>query len=57
MVNMDVIKKRLNQLSNSLNKMERFKNISLDEFLKDDIVQDVVEYNLFRSSIAIKQIL
>lgn len=47
MVNMDVIKKRLNQLSTSLNKMERFKEISLEEFLKDDIVQDVVEYNLF----------
>lgn len=47
MVNIDVIKKRLNHLSNSLNKMERFKNISVEEFLKDDIVQDVVEYNLF----------
>ncbi|MGO1470371.1 MAG: type VII toxin-antitoxin system HepT family RNase toxin [Tissierella sp.] len=47
MVSIEVVKKRLNQLSTSLNKMERFKDISLDEFLKDDIVQDVVEYNLF----------
>ncbi len=47
MVSIEVIKKRLNQLTSSLNKMERFKEISLDEFLKDDIVQDVVEYNLF----------
>lgn len=47
MVNVDVIKKRLNQLSISLNKMERFKDISLDDFLRDDIIQDVVEYNLF----------
>ena len=47
MVNIDVIKKRLNQLSTSLNKMERFKDISLEQFLKDDIVQDVIEYNLF----------
>ena len=47
MVNIDVIKKRLNQLSTSLNKIERFKDISLEEFLKDDIIQDVVEYNLF----------
>ena len=47
MVNVDVIKKRLNQLSISLNKMERFKDISLDDFLRDDITQDVVEYNLF----------
>ena len=47
MVNIDVIKKRLNQLSTSLNKLERFKDISLEEFLNDDIIQDVVEYNLF----------
>lgn len=47
MVNIDVIKKRLNQLSTSLNKIERFKEISLEEFLQDDIIQDVVEYNLF----------
>jgi len=47
MVNAEVIKQRLNQLSTSLNKLERFKEISLEEFLKDDIVQDVVEYNLF----------
>lgn len=47
MVNIDVIKKRLNQLSTSLNKIERFKEISLKEFLQDDIIQDVVEYNLF----------
>ena len=47
MVNIDVIKKRLNQLSTSLNKIERFKDISVEEFLNDDIIQDVVEYNLF----------
>ena len=47
MVNIDVIKRRLNQLSTSLNKIERFKDISLEEFLNDDIIQDVVEYNLF----------
>ncbi|HOJ11767.1 MAG TPA: DUF86 domain-containing protein [Clostridiales bacterium] len=47
MVNIEVIKQRLNQLSISLNKIERFKEISLDEFLKDDIIQDVIEYNLF----------
>ena len=47
MVNIELIKQRLNQLSISLNKIERFKNISLEEFLQDDIIQDVVEYNLF----------
>lgn len=46
MVDVEVIKQRLNQLSTSINKIERFKEISLEEFLKDDIIQDVVEYNL-----------
>lgn len=47
MVDVEVIKQRLNQLSTFLNKIERFKEISLEEFLEDDIIQDVVEYNLF----------
>jgi uncharacterized protein YutE (UPF0331/DUF86 family) len=47
MVDVEVIKQRLNQLSASINKIERFKEISLEEFLEDDIIQDVVEYNLF----------
>ncbi|MBE6083188.1 MAG: DUF86 domain-containing protein [Tissierellaceae bacterium] len=47
MVNIEVIKQRLNQLSASLNKIERYKNLPLEKFLKDDIAQDVVEYNLF----------
>lgn len=47
MVDVEVIKQRLNQLSTSINKIERFKEISLEEFLKDDIIQDVIEYNLF----------
>jgi uncharacterized protein YutE (UPF0331/DUF86 family) len=47
MVNLEVVKNRLNQLSTSLNKLKRFEEISLEEFLEDDIIQDVVEYNLF----------
>lgn len=47
MVNQGVIKQRLNQLATSLNKIKRFEGLSLEEFLKDDIAQDVVEYNLF----------
>ena len=47
MDNTEVIKRRLNQLTISLNKIERFEELSLEEFLKNDIVQDVVEYNLF----------
>lgn len=49
MVNIDVIKKRLGQLSVSLKKIERFKDISYEEFLDDDMIQDVIEYNLFIS--------
>ena len=47
MVNIEVIKRRLNQLSISLNKIERYEKVSFEEFLQDDIIQDVVEYNLF----------
>lgn len=47
MVSLDVMKKRLNQLSTSLNKIERYQGMTLEEFLKDEIAQDVVEYNLF----------
>ena len=47
MVNPTVIKQRINQLSTSLKKIEKYKGLSLDEFLEDDVVQDVVEYNLF----------
>jgi len=47
MVKVDVLRKRLEQMNASLNKIKRYKDISLDEFLSDDIIQDVVEYNLF----------
>lgn len=47
MVNIEVIRQRLNKISYSLKKIERYKDLSLDEFLEDDIAQDVVEYNLF----------
>jgi len=49
MVNTEIIKKRLEQLNLSVNKVKRYQSISLEEFLNDDIVQDVVEYNLFIS--------
>lgn len=47
MVDKEVVKKRMSQLLISLKKIERYQDISLDDFLKDDIAQDVVEYNLF----------
>jgi uncharacterized protein YutE (UPF0331/DUF86 family) len=47
MVNIDVLKKRLEQMNVSLNKIKRYNAYSLEEFLIDDIAQDVIEYNLF----------
>ncbi|MGI5854805.1 MAG: type VII toxin-antitoxin system HepT family RNase toxin [Bacillota bacterium] len=41
------MRQRLSQLSNSLSKIEKFQNMSLEGFLHDEIAQDVVEYNLF----------
>ncbi|SKC49490.1 type VII toxin-antitoxin system HepT family RNase toxin [Maledivibacter halophilus] len=47
MVKIKVLKNRLEQLYTSINKIKRYEDISLEEFLEDDIIQDVVEYNLF----------
>jgi len=49
MVKSDVLRRRLEQLNISLRKLERYKNISFEEFVDDDVIQDVVEYNLFIS--------
>ena len=47
MVEADVVRQRLTQLATSLKKIKRYKALSLEEFLKDEVAQDVVEYNLF----------
>ncbi|SHK23530.1 type VII toxin-antitoxin system HepT family RNase toxin [Paramaledivibacter caminithermalis] len=47
MVKIEVLQNRLEQLDVSIKKIRRYVNLSLEEFLEDDIVQDVVEYNLF----------
>ncbi len=49
MVKSDVLRRRLEQLNISLRKLERYKNIPFEEFVDDDVIQDVVEYNLFIS--------
>ncbi|EOD00085.1 type VII toxin-antitoxin system HepT family RNase toxin [Caldisalinibacter kiritimatiensis] len=49
MVKIEVIKERLNQLMISIDKIKKYQALSLEEFLKDDIAQDIVEYNLFIS--------
>lgn len=47
MVVEEVIKKRLEKLVHSLEKISRYQKLTYDEFLLDDIAQDIVEYNLF----------
>lgn len=49
MVKSDVLRRRLEQLNISLRKLQRYKSITFEEFLEDDVIQDVVEYNLFIS--------
>lgn len=49
MVDVEIIKKRLDKLAISLKKLERFRHLSFEEYEKDDMAQDVVEYNLFIS--------
>lgn len=43
----EVARKRLSQISASLKIIEGYKNLSIEDYLNDSIVQDVVEYNLF----------
>lgn len=47
MVKVEVIKERLSQLSNSIRKIQRYEHLSYEEFLRDEIAQDIVKYNIF----------
>lgn len=49
MVNLEVVRTRLSQLETSLSKLERYRSMTFDEYMKEDVVRDVVEYNLFIS--------
>lgn len=51
MVDQQVIRKRLEKMEQSLRKVDRFRDLTWEAFNEDDLVQDVVEYNLL---IAIK---
>lgn len=48
MVNPSVIIKRAEQIEKHLERIRPFTSLSYDAFLKDNITQDVVEYNLFQ---------
>ncbi|MFZ5625837.1 MAG: type VII toxin-antitoxin system HepT family RNase toxin [Bacillota bacterium] len=47
MVRREVLAKRLEQLNLSIEKINRYRHLTEEEFLADEIAQDVVEYNLF----------
>jgi len=48
MVNPDVITKRVEQIEKHLERIRSFSSLSYEDFLRDNIAQDVVEYNLFQ---------
>ncbi len=48
MVNPDVILKRVEQVEKHLERIRPFASLSFDAFRKDNVAQDVVEYNLFQ---------
>ena len=48
MVDPGVITKRVEQIEKHLERMRPFASLSREVFLKDNVAQDVVEYNLFQ---------
>jgi uncharacterized protein YutE (UPF0331/DUF86 family) len=48
MVNPSVIRKRVEQIERHLERIKPFASLSHEAFLKDNVAQDVVEYNLFQ---------
>jgi uncharacterized protein YutE (UPF0331/DUF86 family) len=48
MVNPSVITKRVEQIEKHLDRIRPFASLSHEVFLKDNVAQDVVEYNLFQ---------
>ena len=48
MVDPGIITKRVEQIEKHLERIRPFASLSYEAFLKDDLTQDVVEYNLFQ---------
>lgn len=48
MVDKNVITSRAEQIDRHLSKIDKYKKITFDEFIKDSVIQDVVEYNIFQ---------
>ncbi|PFH18747.1 hypothetical protein [Caldicellulosiruptor bescii] len=47
MVKKELVSEKIDRIWFSLNRLKRFQNINLEEFKKDQDVQDIVIYNLF----------
>lgn len=47
MVDKGVISKKINLVNHSLLRLEKYKNIKLDEYLENEDVQDITIHNLF----------
>jgi uncharacterized protein YutE (UPF0331/DUF86 family) len=48
MVDKNIIVSKIEQIDNHLKKISSYKKLSYEEFLKDAVAQDVIEYNLFQ---------
>lgn len=48
MVNRDVLVSRVEKINHHLNKIKGYRNLLLKEYLANEFIQDVVEYNLFQ---------
>lgn len=47
MVDCDALQKRIVQITHSLQKLERYSDLDLANFLRNEDIQDIVEYNIF----------
>lgn len=47
MVDKEVISKKISLINHSLQRIEKYKGISLEEYLKNEDIQDITTHNLF----------
>ncbi len=47
MVDINIIIKKINSINHNLKRIEKYKNITLEEFLKNEDIKDIVTHNLF----------
>ncbi|OEF95945.1 type VII toxin-antitoxin system HepT family RNase toxin [Desulfuribacillus alkaliarsenatis] len=49
MVNSELVKRKIAYIDECIKKINKYSNYTYQQFAQDDIVQDVVEYNLFQA--------